>query len=63
MSVLNTSSLMMVGIYNTQFEKMRTKGSIKMTYVFETINWNKKKEKDPCDGCYGSCNGCPYKNY
>ena len=43
--------------------KMRTKGSIKMTYVFETINWNKKKEKDPCDGCYGSCNGCPYKNY
>ena len=39
------------------------KGEIKMTYVFETINWNKKKEKDPCDGCYGSCNGCPYKNY
>ena len=54
-------------INSSQFKNIEIivyyKGEIKMTYVFETINWNKKKEKDPCDGCYGSCNGCPYKNY
>lgn len=24
--------------------------------------FNVELVKDPCDGCYGNCGGCPFKN-